>query len=349
MSVPAAPPALDVTLWDGDPARWDVFVAGAEGATFCHLAAWRQVIETVFGHECLYAVAVGPDGGWRGVLPLVRVRSRIFGHSLVSMPFLNAGGPLGDPEARARLAAWAAEEARRPGADLLAPRARTPGPGGLRVSHRKITVVLELPGTAEELWERTFRAKLRSQVRRAERAGFEPRFGAGEAEAFYAVFARNMRDLGTPVLPWRFFDEVRARLGGAVVFGAVYRRGEPVAGGCGVAYRDTFELTWASSLRRYAPEAPSMLLYWSFLAHAVARGAGAFDFGRCTPGSGTHRFKLQWGGRDRPLPWAQWSRRGLAGPPTPDRPAWRLAARVWRRIPLAVASRLGPVLARSLP
>ena len=53
----------------------------------------------VLGHESLYVAATDDDGTWHGVLPLVRVRN-ILGHYLISLPFLNDGGPLGDPDAQ---------------------------------------------------------------------------------------------------------------------------------------------------------------------------------------------------------------------------------------------------------
>jgi FemAB-related protein (PEP-CTERM system-associated) len=330
-------------------AEWDAWVAAAPGSTACHLAGWRAVMEDALGHEVKQLVAFGPDGAWEGVLPLVRVRSRLFGHHLVSMPFLNDGGPLGTERARTALAAWAAAEAARTGADLLELRTRTPVEGPLRVSRRKVSVHLPLPATAEELWEKTFRAKLRSQIRRAQREEMEIRFGAGEAGAFYEVFARNMRDLGTPVLPRRFFEALARSLPDAAVFAAVYHQGRPVAAGCGFLHGDEFEITWASSLREANALSPNMLLYWGCMEHVIGRGARVFNFGRCTPGGGTHRFKLQWGGHDVELPWAQWSASGVASTPSPDSPKFRAAVKAWTRLPLGVANTVGPVLARLIP
>jgi hypothetical protein len=133
------------------------------------------------------------------------------------------------------------------------------------------------------------------------------------------------------------------------VFGVVYRGAEPVAAGCGFRWRDGFELTWAASLREHSAAAPNKLLYWSFMSHLIGRGARSFDFGRCTPGGGTHRFKQQWGGMDVPLPWAQWTSRNVTAPPTPDRPVFRVAAACWRRLPLALTNAIGPIIARRLP
>jgi len=189
--------------------NWDRFATQAEDSTFCHLAAWRDIMTDVLGAEPLYRVAVDEEGSWRGILPLVRVRSRLFGHYLVSMPFLNYGGPLGTPAAQTALAEHAAHEGRSTGADLVELRARHGVECGLSVSDRKITVLLDLPESAETLWRDDFSGKLRSQIRRPQKEGMEARFGTDQWEAFYEVFARHMRDLGTPVLP-----RVRGRLPG---------------------------------------------------------------------------------------------------------------------------------------
>jgi FemAB-related protein (PEP-CTERM system-associated) len=345
-SVPSAalPP---IELLDGGTAEWDAFVGGHHEATFCHSAAWRDIMNDALGHECLYAVARNGAGEVDGVLPLVHVRSRILGHYLLSMPFLNYGGPIGSSDAQRRLTVHALEAADREGVRVLELRSRHPSPSGLSDSPRKVTVLLDLPATAAELLPR-FPGKLRSQVRKPLKEGMTASFGAEHAAAFYDVFARNMRDLGTPVLPRHFFERVLQALPGHVLFGAVFWNGQPVAAGCGFVWRDEFELTWASSLREHNRRAPNMLLYASFMEHVIARGVRRFNFGRCTPGGGTHNFKLQWGGETVPLPW-QAAGQGAAAPPSPDKPVFRLATRVWSRMPLAVANRLGPLLARSLP
>ena len=327
---------------------WDEFVQRDAGATFCHLAGWRAIMTDVLRNECLYLAALDSGGEWEGALPLVRVRAPLLGHYLVSMPFLNAGGPIGSLPARLALADAAVAEAKRSGADLVELRARAAVPGDLRLSQRKITVTLPLPDSPDALWE-SFSSKLKSQIRRPQKAGFEARFGAEHREAFYDVFARNMHALGTPVLPADLFERIVVELGKHVVFGVVYRGSEAVAGGCGFVWRDGFELTWAAARREHSAAAPNMLLYWSFMSHLIGRGVRQFDFGRCTPGGGTHRFKQQWGGADVPLPWAQWTSRNVTAPPTPERPVFRAAAACWRRLPLALTNAIGPIIARRLP
>jgi serine/alanine adding enzyme len=177
----------------------------------------------------------------------------------------------------------------------------------------------------------------------------EVRFGPDQVGSFYHVFTRNMRHLGTPVLPLRWFERLVQGFHDIVLFGAVYSGTRPLAVGCGFVWRGEFELTWVSSLPEERGSYPNMLLHWSFMEEMVRRGARTFNFGRSTPGGATHRFKSQWGSKDEPLPWPQWSSRGYTTTPSPDQSLFRIATAVWRRTPLVVANRLGPVLARHLP
>ncbi len=334
---------------DGDATAWDRFVGGNAQSTFCHLAGWRAVIGDVLRHECRYLFARNGAGVWTGILPLVRVKSPLLGHYLISMPFLNYGGPLGSPGAQAALAETAVAEARRSGADLLELRARHATSVSLSVAHRKVAVILELPSSVEALWEGTFDHKLRNKIRRAEKEAMEPHFGLSELEPFYEIFARRMRELGTPVLPRKFFERLAGVFLDKVVFGAVYWRGRPLAAGCGFMWRDEFEMTWSAQLVKHKDKAPNLILYWSFMRHLIHRGIRRFNFGRSTPGSGPHQFKQQWGGADVRLPWLQWSSSGVASPPSPERPLYRAATFAWSRLPVALTKLAGPPIARFLP
>ena len=339
---------LTVQPLDGASRSWDEFVARDAGSSFCHLAGWRDILTEVLGAECLYRMATDGSGEWRGVLPLVRVKSWIFGHYLVSLPFLNYGGPLGSPAARRRLVDDAVSQACHSRADLLELRSREDGDLNLSISSRKITVVLPLPPSPEELFQ-SFPSKLRSQIRRPMKERLTVRFGLDQREPFYEVFARTMRDLGTPVLPRALFERVAVMFPDLVTFGVVYRGDQPLAGGCGFVWRGEFEMTWAGAVRESRTLAANMLLYWAFMEQMIARGVRVFNFGRCTPGGGTHHFKRQWGAADVPLRWHQYAPGGVAATPSPHDPAFSWGPRLWRRLPLPIANRLGPRLVRFLP
>jgi serine/alanine adding enzyme len=268
---------------------------------------------------------------------------------VVSMPYLNYGGPLGSPEAVGVLTAAAVGLADAAGAKLLELRSRAELPISLPVSHRKITVVLDLPSGGPEALFQSFKAKLRSQVRKPQKEGVTVRFGADQVEPFFRVLAHHMRDLGTPVQPKRLFEEIAAAFPESAWFGCAWYNGVPVAGGAGFVWNGEFEMTWASSLVAFNRVAPNMGLYWAFLERAAQERLHTFNFGRCTPGGGTHRFKQQWGSRDEPLWWYQHRAGGAAATPSPDDAGFRLAVRAWQRLPVGLATMLGPRIVRGIP
>lgn len=332
----------------GTEAEWDGFAVEQRGYTTFHRFGWRALVERVFGHECIYLGARDARGDLVGLLPLVRVRSVVFGHYLVSMPFLNYGGPLGTDAAVGVLVNEAIAIARRERVKLLELRSRSELNVPLRVSHRKITVVLDLPRTPEALFE-TFDTKLRSQIRRPQKEGVTVEFGRGQVEPFFAVFARHMRDLGTPTQPLLLFREIADQFPHDSLFACAYLNGNPVAAGCGFRFGDEFEMTWASSLREYNRQAPNMLLYWACMERAISMGLKRFNFGRCTRDTGTYRFKMQWGGREEPLWWYDLASSDTAKTPSPNDGALRWGPRIWRRLPASLATSLGPSIVRYIP
>ena len=155
--------------------------------------------------------------------------------------------------------------------------------------------------------------------------------------------------MGTPALPKRFFAEIVAQFSESARLAVAYLADQPVAVGLGFVWRGELELTWASALVEHKRIAANMLVYWELLRQSVEEGLSRFNFGRCSPGSGTHKFKLQWGGYDQPLHWYQLSQRPDEKTPSPDDATYSWGPRVWKRLPLAVTNRLGPQIARLIP
>jgi serine/alanine adding enzyme len=338
-----------VSLFTGESEEWDRFARAQAGFTHFHLHGWKSVIGKSFGHECLYLVSRSGSGSINGVLPLVRVKSALFGHYLVSLPFLNYGGPLGTEAAIQALSDEAVARSEASGVKLLELRSRVPLPIGLPVSHRKITVLLDLPSSADQLMQ-LIPSKVRSQVRRPQKEGVTVQFGPDQVKPFFAVFSRHMRDLGTPTLPLAFFQQVAATFPESSWFGCAYLGGRPVACGAGFVWGREYEMTWASSLSEYNRIAPNMLLYYAFMEQAIEKGLTRFNFGRCTPDGGTHRFKRQWGSRDEQLHWYQHSQGNQpATTPSPDAGAFSWGPRIWKRLPLPVATMIGPRIVRYIP
>ncbi len=341
------PSPVTITPFVGSGEEWDEFGRRQLGWTAFHRHAWQTVIRETYGLDCPYLAARGADGALRGILPLVRLRSLVFGHYLVSMPYVNYGGPLGDDPAIIALADAADALARRERIQLLELRSPRALPVDLPVSHRKIAVVLPLDGGAEAVFGR-FKAKLRSQIRRPSKEQVEIRMGADQVDAFHQVFARHMRDLGTPAQPLAFFRAIARAFGEDAWFAVAWLGGRPIAAGAGFRWEGEFEITWASALREFNRVSANMGVYWALIERAANAGLHRFNFGRCTPGSPTHDFKRQWGAVDEPLWW--YSGRVMdRAIPSPDAAKYRLAVRIWQRLPLALANALGPQIVRHIP
>lgn len=330
---------------------WDRYVGENHRASTYHLTAWRHVIANVFGHPTLYYMATDEQGDVRGVFPLVYLSSRVFGKFLVSLPYFNYGGVVADSgEVRDALLAEAVRDAGALGASHLELRHGC----GIELvwpkKDHKVSMRLELPPQYEDLFK-GFTPKLRSQIRRGEKEGMTVKVGElNQIDAFYTVFSRNMRDLGTPVYGKNFFTEILRAFPKETKIAVVYLEEKPVAAGFLVGFRNGIEIPWASSDRRYARFAPNMMLYGSVLRYACEQGYKVFDFGRSSKDGGTYRFKQQWGAVPVQLEWYYWLRDGGPLPElNPQNPKFKFAIEMWKRLPLPLTTLLGPQISKYLP
>jgi FemAB-related protein (PEP-CTERM system-associated) len=332
-----------------DGAAWDDYVARHPLGTVDHLWDWRPIFDSVLGHSPMYLVATRGDDVC-GVLPLVCFQSMLFGRSAISLPFLNYGGLLADDtEVGRALVEAAGREARVFGATHVELRHLARQTDYLTSREHKLSMRLSLPGTSQELWTAIDR-KVRNQVRKAQKEGLTTAQGPDLVDEFYAVFARNMRDLGTPVYPKSLFVETVRRFAERARVFVVRLDGHPIAAGMTLFFRGVALNPWASSLREYRNHCPNMLLYWTMLEQALADGATVFDFGRSSPGGGTHQFKLQWGAAETPMHWEYLLlSRAEAPNQGPTNPKFARVIEMWKRLPLGAANAIGPFIARQLP
>ena len=349
LALQSVPAILEITTDAAQP-EWDRYVASHPAATGYHVWGWRRVFEEAFGHETVY-LSAREDGEIVGVLPLVVFRSALFGRFAVSLPFVNYGGVCARDgevsEALIERARAIAVERRLAHVELRHTARLLPA---LPAREHKVGMYLALERDAARAFELIDR-KARNQVRKAEKSGLTARSGGAELlDAFYRVFARNMRDLGTPVYSIRFFERVLSTFPDRARVFLVDHGDVTVAGGITLSHRDTLEVPWASSLREYRTQCPNNLLYWRIIEHAIAEGFRTLDFGRSTPNEGTFQFKQQWGAAPRPLHWEYVLRGGGALPNlSPSNPRYRKAIDLWTRLPLPITNWLGPHIVRSIP
>ena len=342
-----------VTVRETPSQDWDAFVMQAPDASLYHLSGWTELAREVFGHRTLFVESRGRAGSLIGVLPVVQQRSWLMGNFATSVAFFNYGGALAvDLDVARQMMVRASETAEKLACRFLEFRDTQARPGDWATRTDKIVLRLELAATFDDLSKR-LGSKVRSQVKRAEREGVQCKTGTSALiDDFYAVFAENMRDLGTPVYPKRFFEAILRRFERYCQLVVIDWRGQPIAAAFLVFWRGRAEVPWACCRAEGKPLGMNMKLYWELLSLSIARGCNVFDFGRSTAGAGTDRFKRQWGAQPTRVYWYRWERGGhrseIAAGEERGR-AMRIATAVWQKLPLRIANALGPFVSGALP
>jgi len=207
----------------------------------------------------------------------------------------------------------------------------------------KIMSYLELKNSEEEQWK-YWKSKLRSQIRKGVKNGVTIKIGHAEyLYDFYKIYSRNMHDLGSPVLSYRFFKNIMNLYdyGEAKIFLA--QKGEKyIAASLILTYHNFAEVCWASSLRKYNSTNANMVLYWEMIKYCVQHKYKYFSFGRSTKNSNIHKFKKQWSPEEKQLYF------NYSSEPKINIKKLSFLANIWRNLPLFITNRIGPFFAKRI-
>lgn len=345
-------------IFRGEDRQWDEFVSGHPAGTFFHLIAWRQILARSFGFEPIYLCAQEADS-IRGVLPLFVVKSFLFGKSLVGMPVGVYGGPVAaDETASHALIDAATNLAREHGVRYLEIRGNPHAPCQLHSSLNGgswsqkdlyFAFFSDIASTDDENLARIPR-KQRRMVRQGEKHGLTATFDNNRLREFYDVYAESVRNLGTPVYSFRYFENLLAAFGQRCKVLLIEHGGKVVSAVLSFFYRDQVLPYYGGARKEYLHLAPNDFMYWQLMKYAAANGYKVFDFGRSKEGTGPYHFKRHWGFEPRPLPYWYYAPDGHRIPDTsPLNPKLQWAIRIWRALPLAVTNTLGPHIVRHIP
>lgn len=338
--------ALDARL---EP-QWDAFVRDQEAGTFYHLSGWRHVFARAFGHDCPYLVALAGDRVV-GVLPLVHLKTPLFGNRLVSTAFLVYGGPVAiDHRVRAALTGAAVERAEALGVSHLEYRSLVPGEEGRDwqvESARYATFFKDLHDT-DEANLKAIPRKQRAEVRKGIKAGLTSEV-AGDVDLLHHFLALSFRNLGTPAFSKRYLRTILDVFGDAAELLTIQAPAGPVGAVLSFHFRDQVLPYYSGTQVEARAQGVNDFLYWEVMRRAVARGARRFDFGRSKVDTGPYKFKKYWGFEPVPLHYEYRLVRATEVPDaSPMNPKYRLAIAAWKRLPLPVSKRLGPLLSWQL-
>jgi FemAB-related protein (PEP-CTERM system-associated) len=337
------------TLTDADHARWDAFVTATPAATFCHRAGWRRVIERAFGHRTHFAYTER-DGAITGVLPLTEIRSRLFGHALVSNAFQVYGGPAAvDAESQAALIGYATDLLAETKADHLECRtiAAPDLPGWVIKDGLYVTFRREISADHDKNLTAIPR-KQRAVVRKGLANDLTVRTGH-DWRTLHRVYSESVRNLGTPVFPRRYFALLCEEFGDDADILVVEDQGTPIAAVLSFYFRDEVLPYYGGGTPAARTRAGNDIMYWEVMRRAADRGCRIFDFGRSKVDTGAYSFKKNWGFTPTPLNYAFKLRVGDTIPDVnPLNPKYRLMIETWKRLPLPVANLIGPFVVRNL-
>jgi FemAB-related protein (PEP-CTERM system-associated) len=331
-----------------DRARWDAFVTATPGGTFCHRSGWKPVVEKAFGHKTHFVLAER-EGEITGVLPLTEIRSRLFGHALVSNAFQVYGGPVAtDDESSAALVDYAIGLLNSTKADHLEFRTEVAGTAGF-VSKEGLYVTFRREISPDH--EKNLNAiprKQRAVVRKGIANELTTRVGH-DWRTLHRVYGESVRNLGTPVFSSKYFRLLCEEFGQDAEILVVEDKSEPIATVLSFYFRDQVLPYYGGGTPAARTRAGNDMMYWEVMKRAADRGCRVFDFGRSKEGTGAYNFKKNWGFTPTPLTYEFKLRVGGAIPDVnPLNPKYRLMIETWKRLPLPVANLIGPMVVRNL-
>lgn len=328
--------------------RWDAFVMACPQATFFHRAGWQKIVREVFRHDTYFLYAEA-DGRILGVLPLGHVNSWLFGNSLSGLPFAVYGGvAAASDEAALALEQEAQRIAKRLGVSHLEWRnvqsrhADWPRQD-LYVTFRK--EILEQEEANLLAIPRKQRAMVRKGIKNGLVSSIDP-----DAERFFALYADNVRRHGTPALPKRYFQALLAEFGpDCEVLTVSSEGGRALSSVLSFYFRGEVLPYYAGDSEEARETAANDFKYWELMRRACARGLKVFDYGRSKQGTGSYAFKKNWGFEPTPLHYEYCLYKRADVPQNnPSNAKYKLLISAWRRLPLAVANWLGPLVVRNL-
>ena len=335
-------------LTDGSDPDWDRFVESRPEATFFHLSRWKTVIEESFGHRCHYLRA-RQNGAVVGILPLTHVRGRIFGNSLFSNGFCVYGGPVAtSPAALAALDGAAIDLARELGVDRIEYRARQPQHPDWPCNDKTYVTFLKQIYPDPEKAMLAIPRKQRAMVRKGIKGGLLGETDSG-VDRLYPLYAESLRNLGTPVTGRRYFECLNSVFNDMSEVVTITKDGQPLSSVLSFFFRDEVLPYYGGGKPQAREHAANDFMYWEVMRRACEAGLTVFDFGRSKVGTGSFAFKKHWGFEPEPLHYEHFLIRLDEVPEiNPLNPKYALMVATWKRLPLAVANLIGPLVAREL-
>jgi FemAB-related protein (PEP-CTERM system-associated) len=327
------------------------FLGARDDARLFHHPGWSRAVERGCGARAYYLVAEDDEGAISGILPLSEVRSRLFGNSMVSAGFGVGGGIVADDPATAdRLAEAAWGLAVGQGCGSVEMRGGML-PNGWRLQQGAYAEFAMDLAADEEAILKSITRRQRAEVRRS--FGYELEFRSGisaeDLDVHYRVYSTSMRNHGTPMFPRALFVAMVEEFGEDAEILTAWKDGKPISSLFSFDFKHISYPYWGGGTVEARHWRANEAVYYRAMCRAAGRGCRRIDFGRSKLGTGPYSFKKNWGMTPEPLVYAVRTADGAEPREiNPLNPKYRLKIAMWRRLPLAIANRIGPPIARGL-
>lgn len=334
----------------GDCGKWDDYVENYPGATVYHMSAWGRAVCSSMGHKSYY-IMIEDKGEICALVPLIHIKSSLFGNSLISVAFATGGGPLFD---NAQALALLDEECRllskKLGVDYL--------------ECRNMDVVHDDWPSKKEMYS-TFRKALsddneenmlaiprkqRAMVRKGIKFGLRAIID-DQPDRLFSMYSESLRNLGSPVFPKKLFYCLKQEYGeNCEILTIETDQGKAISSVMTFYFRDEVIPYYGGGTVEARALAANDFMYWSLMERAVdKKNCKIFDFGRSKNGTGAFSFKKNWGFEATPLNYEFILKNGEEIPDiNPLNPKYQLMIKVWKKLPLAVTNFVGPLISKSL-
>ncbi|MDX3772891.1 FemAB family PEP-CTERM system-associated protein [Chromatiaceae bacterium AAb-1] len=335
-----------LVLRDERTADWDNFVTRHAEGTFFHLSGWQQVL-TGLGHTCFYLYATANDQ-IAGVLPLARVRSRLFGDALISTPFCVYGGAVGEPAVKRFLEQAATTLAGQLKVDHLELRYQHLQPNDFTTRSQHAWFSCPLAEDSEAILA-GIKKKQRAVIRQSLTQSLSYTLDHDTSD-FFRTYSQSVRNLGTPVFSKDFFNSLLRAFPEQTEILTVRHNGQAVSSVLSFYFRDQVLPYYGGGISEARQLKSNDYMYYQLMCHArTDKNCRFYDFGRSKIDSGAYHYKKHWGMQVQELPYQYRLIKASTLPNlSPNNPKYQLFIKLWQQLPLPVSQWLGPKLSRYL-
>lgn len=333
--------------------KWDAYVKAHPQGSFFHLSGWQTVIKKSFNHACYFLYAE-QEGKVCGVLPLVEVKSKLFGHALVSTPFCVYGGAIADSSEIVRqLEGDACKLAEELGVDYLELRYKDKQDSALLLKQAHSTFGCEIAEDSDKILanvKKKQRAVIRHSLKNELSCSISSATKSTDFTDFYRLLSTSYRNLGTPIFTENYFENLMSTFGDCSDIAVIRSKDNMASSAVMNFYFNEQVLPYYGGGNDSARGLKSAdFMYYQVMCQAQEKGKTWFDFGRSKNDSGPYKYKKNWGMAPQPLHYYYHLVNASELPNlSPNNPKYKYFIAMWQKLPLKISQLIGPFLSKYL-